>query len=204
MKKKITVLALSTMLFAICGSVEAQQTSKIFKIGYLDNSTASGSAVLLDAFRQELSKLGWIEGKSIAIEYRFAEQKNERLPELAADLVRLKVDLIVVVSPSPALAVKKATTTIPVVMTAVGDPVGLGLVASLGRPGGNVTGNSSLSPELITKRLEILKDAVPKLARVGLLRPPGGGLIIGVVLKELRPAAQVLKLKLEEIQVDAK
>src|SRR5262245_37046758 len=99
MKRKITVLALSTMLFAICGSVEAQQTSKIFKIGYLDNSTASGSAVLLDAFRQELSKLGWIEGKNITIEYRFAEQKTDRLPELAADLVRLKVDLIVVNSP---------------------------------------------------------------------------------------------------------
>jgi putative ABC transport system substrate-binding protein len=204
MKQKITVLTLSALLFALCHPAEAQQPKKVPRIGYLDSGTASGSAVLVEVFRQELSKLGWIEGKSIAIEYRFAEQKNERLPELAADLVRLKVDLIVVVSPSPALAVKKATTTIPVVMTAVGDPVGLGLVASLARPGGNVTGNSSLSPELITKRLEILKDAVPKLARVGLLRPPGGGLIIGVVLKELRPAAQVLKLKLEEIQVDAK
>src|SRR5262245_3502997 len=204
MNRKVSCLALVAMIFALSLPVEAQQPTKVLRIGYLDSGTASGSAVLVEVFRQELSKLGWIEGKSIAIEYRFAEQKNERLPELAADLVRLKVDLIVVVSPSPALAVKKATTTIPVVMTAVGDPVGLGLVASLARPGGNVTGNSSLSPELITKRLEILKDAVPKLARVGLLRPPGGGLIIGVVLKELRPAAQVLKLKLEEIQVDAK
>src|SRR5262250_3974080 len=95
MKRKITVLALSTMLFAICGSVEAQQTSKIFKIGYLDNSTASGSAVLVDALRQELSKLGWSEGKNFTIEYRFGEQNRERLPELAAELVRLKVDLIV-------------------------------------------------------------------------------------------------------------
>src|SRR5215468_1845319 len=131
MKKEITFLALCVMLLALCTSAEAQQAGKIFRIGYLDPSTVSGSAVLVEVFRQELSKLGWIEGKSIAIEYRFAEQKNERLPELAADLVRLKVDLIVVVSPSPALAVKKATTTIPVVMTAVGDPVGLGLVASL-------------------------------------------------------------------------
>src|SRR5262249_51343326 len=161
-----------------------------------------GNAVLLDGFRQELSKLGWIEGKNITVEYRFADQ-NERLPELAADLVRLNVDLIVVSSAPPALAVKKATTTIPVVMTAVGDPVGLGLVASLARPGGNITGNSSLSPELITKRLEILKDAVPKLARVALLQSPGS--VTGdLQLKELRPAAQVLKLKLEEIQVDAK
>ena len=161
MKRKITVLALSTMLFAICGSVEAQQTSKIFKIGYLDNSTASGSAVLLDAFRQELSKLGWIEGKNITIEYRFAEQKTDRLPELAADLVRLKVDLIVVNSPPPALAAKGASSTIPIVMTTSTDPVGEGLVASLARPGGNVTGLSTLAAELNTKRLEILKDAVP-------------------------------------------
>ena len=129
-------------------------------------------AVFLEAFRQELSKLGWVEGKNIAIEYRFAEQKTERLPELAADLVRLKVDLIVVPARA-ALAAKKATTTIPIVMANAGDPVGAGLVASLARPGGNVTGFSSLNFQLNTKRLEILKDAVPKLARGGLLRPPG-------------------------------
>ena len=160
----------------------------------------------MEAFRQELSKLGWIEGKNITIEYRFAEQKTERLPELAADLVRLKVDLIVVTGTPAALAAKSATTTIPIVMTNAGDPVGAGLVASLARPGGNVTGLSSLSPELNTKRLEILKDAVPKLARVGLLRPPGGSIAQDLQLKELRPAALALKLKLEEIetQPDAK
>src|SRR5215813_4130074 len=103
MKRKITVLSLSALLFALGFSAEAQQTSKIFKIGYLDNSTASGSAVLVEAFRQELSKLGWIEGKNITIEYRFAEQKNERLPELVADLVRLKVDVIVGTSTTSAL-----------------------------------------------------------------------------------------------------
>ena len=127
----------------------------------------------MEAFRQELSKLGWIEGKNITIEYRFAEQKNDRLPELAADLVRLKVDLIVATGTPSALAAKNATTTIPIVMTNAADPVGAGLVASLARPGGNVTGLSSLATELNTKRLEILKDAVPKLARVGLLRPSG-------------------------------
>src|SRR5215475_12574368 len=210
MKRKITVFAVSVMLFALCGSVNAQQSGKIFRIGFLDNSTASGIAVLLDAFRQELGKLGWIEGKNIAFEYRFAEGKNDRLPELAGDLVRLKVDLIVAASGPSALAAKQATTTIPIVMTSPPDPVAVGLVASLARPGGNVTGNSSLSPELNGKRLEILKDAVPKLARVGLLRRPvvNVGLNVGqnLQLKELRLAALALKLKLEEIetQLDAK
>jgi len=183
---------------------EAQQTGKIFRIGFLDNSNASGIAVLLEAFRQELRKLGWIEGKNINIEYRFGENKGpERLPELAADLVRLKVDLIVGSGTTAALAAKKATTTIPIVMANAGDPVGGGLVASLARPGGNVTGNSGLGPQLNTKRLEILKDVIPKLARVGLLRPPIG-IAQDLQLKELRPAAVALKLKLEEIETDAK
>jgi putative ABC transport system substrate-binding protein len=201
--KKLFCLALSALLFALCGSVDAQQAAKVPRIGFLDNGTASGSAVLVDTLRQELSKLGWVEGKNLAIEYRFAEQRSERLPELAADLVRLKVDLIVVSGTIPALAAKKATTTIPIVMTTAGDPVGAGLVASLARPGGNVTGLASLSFELNTKRLEILKDAVPKLARVGLLWPSGGS---DLSLKEIRPAALALKLKLEEIetQPDAK
>ena len=188
------------MLFALCGSVDAQQTGKIFRIGFLDTSTASGSAVLVKAFLQELSNLGWIEGKNIAIEYRFAEQKFERLPELAADLVRLTVDVIVAASTGAALAAKSATATIPIVMTNSGDPVAAGLVASLARPGGNVTGNSGLSPQLNTKRLEILKDAVPKLARVGLLRQTEGGAGTDLQLKELRPAAPALNLKLEEIE----
>src|SRR5215468_8923154 len=114
MKRTITVLALCAMLFALCASAEAQQPTKVPRIGFLDNSTASGIAVLLDAFRQELGKLGWIEGKNIAFEYRFAEGKNDRLPELAGDLVRLKVDLIVAASGPSALAAKQATTTIPI------------------------------------------------------------------------------------------
>ena len=207
MMKSIVIWLLATAIVISAPIANAQQSGKIFRIGFLDASTASGSAVLLEAFRQELSKLGWIEGKNITIEYRFAEQKSERLPELAADLVRLKVDLIVVSGTAPALAAKKATTTIPIVMTSAGDPVGAGLVASLARPGGNVTGLSSLATELNTKRLEILKDAVPKLARVGLLRAPGAQRIsTDLQLKELRPAAVALKLKLEEIetQPDAK
>jgi putative tryptophan/tyrosine transport system substrate-binding protein len=202
MRKNISLLALGAMLFTLCLSAHAQQPGKVFRIGYLDSSTASGSAVLVEAFRQELRKLGWIEGKNIAIEYRFAEQKGERLPELAAELVRLKVDLIVASSPPPASAAKKATSTIPIVING-GDPVGLGLVVSLARPGGNLTGLSSLAPELITKRLEILKDAVPKLARVGLLWWSGGRIPQEAQLKELRPAALALKLKLDEIETEA-
>jgi len=185
--------------------VDAQQAGKILRIGFLDNSTASGMAGLLEVFLQELSKLGWIEGKNLIIEYRFAEQNLERLPELAAELARLKVDLIVVTGSAAASAAKKATSTIPVVMTSPADPVGAGLVASLARPGGNLTGLSSLGTELNTKRFEILKDAVPKLTRVGLLRQPGAT-IQELQLKALRAAAPVLKLKLEEIrtQPDAK
>jgi putative ABC transport system substrate-binding protein len=187
----------------LCGArADAQQAEKIFRIGYLDRSTASGSAPVLEAFKQELRKLGWTEGKNITIEYRFAEASSERLPEFAADMVRLKVDLIVVSGTPFALAAKNATSTVPIVMTTAADPVGSGLVASLARPGGNVTGLSSLG-ELTTKRLEVLKDAVPKLARVGVLRPPGGQ---NLQLKELRAAALEVKLKLEEIdtQLNAK
>jgi putative ABC transport system substrate-binding protein len=194
MKKKITFLTLCAMLFALCSPADAQQPTKIPRIGFLDSSTAAGSAGLVEAFRQELTRLGWIEGKNITVEYRFAEQKLERLPELAADLVRLKVDLIVTSGGTTPLAAKGATTTIPIVMTTSTDPVGEGLVASLGRPGGNVTGLSGLANELNTKRLEVLKDAVPRLSRVGLLRTS-----TSVQWKEIKPAALALKIKLEEI-----
>jgi putative ABC transport system substrate-binding protein len=203
MKKTLRILLTAVAMISFLNTAEAQQTGKIFRIGYLDPSTASSMAVRLEAFRQELSKLGWVEGKNIAIEYRFAEQKPKRLPELAADLVRLKVDLIMVSGTPSVLAAKSATTTIPVVMTNASDPVGAGLVASLARPGGNVTGLSGLGTELITKRLEVLKDGVPKLIRVGLLWPSGGSVAVDLQLKEIRPAALALKLKLEEIETQA-
>jgi putative ABC transport system substrate-binding protein len=195
-----TILCLSlTIAVVVAGAIaEAQQTGKIFRIGFLDVSTASGMAVLIDAFREELTKLGWSEGKSFTIEYWFTEGKNDRLPELAADLVRSKVDLIVVTGGPAPVAAKKATTTIPIVMASGGDPVGAGLVASLARPGGNVTGLSSLNPELNTKRLEILKDAIPRLSRVGLLRSP----VTNLQVKEIRAAAPSLKLRLEEIETE--
>ena len=194
------------ILFVICFSAQAQPTGKVFRIGYLDLGTTSGSAFLLDAFQRELSRLGWSEGKNITFEYHFAEQKPERLSEFAADLIRLKVDLIVVTGTATALAAKKATGTIPIVMTSATDPVAAGLVASLMRPGGNVTGYSNLAPELNTKRLEILKDVIPKLTRVGLLREPRSDIAQDLQLKDLRAAATALKLKLEEsdTQLDAK
>jgi len=193
--RKLVGLVALAVAFALCGAVAtAQPTGKIPRIGFLDNSTASGSAVRLEAFRQELSKLGWSEGKNITIEYRFAEQKLERLPELAADLVRLRVDLIVVSGGPTPLAAKGAISTIPIVMTSTPDPVGSGLVASLARPGGNITGTASLTPELNTKRLEILKDAVAKLARVGYLQLAGGSILSARNLKELRPALALKKL----------
>jgi putative ABC transport system substrate-binding protein len=197
--RNILSILLIIAVMVVGGVASAQQPGKIFRIGFLDPTNASGMAVMLDAFRQELSKLGWIEGKNIAFEYRFAENKSERVPELAAELVRLKVDLIVTSGVPPALAAKKATSTIPIVMMAP-DPVGEGLVASLARPGGNVTGLSTLASELNTKRLEILKDAVPKLDRVGLLHRSSGNPGEELQLEELRVAASALKVKLEEIK----
>ena len=131
MKKNVFGLIFGAMLLALSFLAEAQQPKKVPRIGFLDTGTAPGSAVLVESFRQEMRKLGWIEGKNMTIEYRFAEQKTERLPELAADLVRLKVDLIVTQGTPAALAAKSATTTIPIVMASGGDPVGAGLVASL-------------------------------------------------------------------------
>ncbi len=201
MKKKITVLTLYAVFFALCSPAAAQQTGKIFRIGYLERTTAAGSAVLVGTFHQELSKLGWIEGKNITIEYRFAEQKIERLSELAAELVRLKVDVIVTGGFGPTRSAKEATATIPIVMAQDPDPVGNGLVVSLARPGGNITGLSALSNELGTKRLEILKDAVPRLSRVGYLRAADDNVQNQLALKEIRAAARSLRIQLVEIDM---
>src|SRR5262245_32250048 len=146
MSKRSLVITLAGLILALGYPAQAQQTGKVFRIGYLDPGTASSSASVLEAFREELHKLGWIEGKNITIEYRFADQKSARLPELAAELVRLKVDLIVVTGGGSTSAAKNATTTTAIVMATNPDPVGAGFVASLARPGGNITGNSVLSP----------------------------------------------------------
>jgi len=151
----------------VCGArAEAQQPTKIPRIGYLGGGSPSSNPARIEAFRQGLRELGYVEGKNIVIEWRYAEEKLDRLPALAAELVSLKVDIIVTAGPSVTRAAKEATNTIPVVMAFDSDPVGNGFVASLARPGGNITGLSSLAPELSGKRLELLKEIVPKLSRV--------------------------------------
>ena len=187
------------LTFAMCGAVaHAQQTGRIFRIGYLDGSSFSPTASFLEVFRERLSEAGWVEGKNIAFEYRFGEGKGfERLKELAAELVQIKVDVIVARGTSGGLAAKQATSTIPIVMTSGGDPVSAGIIKSLAQPGGNITGISTLSPELITKRLEVIKDVVPKLTLLGVLTVGEFGNVGGKrQIKELAPAAEALQVKL--------
>jgi putative ABC transport system substrate-binding protein len=176
MKAKILVYALAALILTTIPLAEAQQPTKVLRIGFLDNGTASGIAVLLEAFRQELSKLGWIEGKNLTIEYRFAEGKSERLPELPAEMVRLNVDIVVVAGEDASVqAAMKATKTIPIVMTSAGlDPFDPRLVVSPARSG-NLTGITLRGVDLVLggKRVELFKEAVPKVADVLALYDPG-------------------------------
>ena len=150
-----------------------QQTGKLPRIGYLRLTSPSDRPPLLDTFRQALRELRWVEGQNIVIDYRFAEGRLDRLPDLAAELVRLKVDIIVSAGTQGVTAAKNATETIPIVMIGVRDPIGTGLIASLARPGGNVTGVSgSAGLEIVAKQLELLKETVPKIRRVGILSNP--------------------------------
>src|SRR6266480_1254031 len=168
MSQKIFGLALCATLFALCSSAEGQQTKKIPRVGYI--ATRSGPGPSEKAFLQGLQSLGYIEGQTIMIEWRFAQEKFDRLPELASELVQLKVDAIVTSGGNPTVrAVKNATTTIPIVMAGVSDAVELGFVASLARPGGNITGTSVLAPELSGKLLELTKEAIPKASRMAVL-----------------------------------
>ena len=175
MKKKITVLTLCAMLFAFCVPADAQQTAgKIPRIGFLSrelhpSDSRAAESRRLESFRQGLRELGYIEGKNLIIEYRYADGRPERLPALAEELVRLKVDIIVTDTAAPARAARKATSTIPIVMVSAGNPIQAGLVASLARPGGNVTGLTGLTSELLGKRLELLKEVVPKVTRFAFL-----------------------------------
>ena len=171
MSKKVVCLALSAILLALVLPTQAQQPKKVPRIGILSPLSSSADD-LLDAFRQGLRELGYVEGRNIVIEYRSAEGRNDRLPELAAELVRLKVDVLVTTGPAAVGAGKQATSTIPIVMGAVGDAVDFGFVASLARPGGNITGMSWLGPELNAKRLELLKEVFPKVVRVAVLWDP--------------------------------
>ena len=195
MKAKILVYALPALILATIHLAEAQQPKKIPRIGYL---TGVGSAPN-EAFLQGLRDLGYVEGKNILIEFRTTGGKSERRPELAAELVRLKVDVIVADTAGEVTAAKNATATIPIVMRGVADPIALGLVASLAHPGGNITGVATLAPELSGKRLELLKEVIPKLSRVALLTPRGQALRTSI--KETEVAAQALGLQLQILQV---
>jgi putative ABC transport system substrate-binding protein len=174
----------------------AQQTGKIYRIGFLGNSTAALEVNLVGPFRDGLRDLGYIEGSNTQIEYRWAEGRYERFPALIAELIALKVDVIVTAGTPAALAVMKATTSIPLVMIAVGDPVGTGLVASLSRPGGTATGLSSIAPDMEGKRLELLRELVPKVSQIAVLWNPANA-FHGVSSKQARDAAQAMRIKLQ-------
>jgi putative tryptophan/tyrosine transport system substrate-binding protein len=200
MKRKIINLALCAVLFALCSSVESQQPKKIAKIAYLAPSTPAAAAHLVEAFRQGLRELGYVEGKTVVLELRYGEARAERLSELARELAGLKMDVIVTSTDVAIAAVKRETQTIPIVMANSTDPVGTGFVASLAHPGGNITGLSSISPELSGKRLELLREVVPGLSRVAFLWNPD---VRGAVLdyKETEDAAGSLRLQLQSVEV---
>ena len=166
MSKAIAVVIFTAVMLATVSSTEAQQPTKIPRIGYLTGATPGGQSARIAAFRQGLRELGYVEGKNIIIEYRYAEGQFDRLPALAAELVRLKVDVIVTGGGGLTRAAKEATNSIPIVMAQDADPVANGFVASLARPGGNITGLSNLSPEISGKQLELVKEIIPKLARL--------------------------------------
>jgi ABC-type uncharacterized transport system substrate-binding protein len=198
MSSKILFWLLTTVLLITAPFAQAQQPQKVSRIGFLSTAAHSSLSSRLEAFRQGLRELGFIEGKNIAIEYRSAEGKPDRLPGLAAELVRLKVDCIVTAGDTPTRAAKQATSTIPIITTSVGDPVGYGFVASLARPGGNITGLSSYSTDLAGKRLELLKETIPKLSRAAVFSDPSSAT---TDLKETEAAARLLKVQVIFLEV---
>ncbi len=200
MRKEFICLALSAMLMALGLPAQAQQPKKIAKIGYLFASTPAATAHNIEAFRQGMRELGQVEGKTFVLELRYGEGKAERIAEFARELVGLKVDVIVAVTDGVIAAFKRETQTIPIVIALSSDPVGTGFVASLARPGGNVTGLSSISPELSGKRLELLREIVPGLSRVAFLWNPD---VRGAVLdyNATESAARLLRLQLQSVEV---
>jgi ABC-type uncharacterized transport system substrate-binding protein len=196
----VLVVAIVLGVLAATIASDAQGPATVRRVGYL---TPISQPAREDAFRQELRRLGYAEGQNIAIEYRSADGRFERLPELAAELVDLKVDVIVAVVTQAALAAQKATSTIPIVMVGVSDPVGSGLVASLARPGGNVTGTSSRTTDVVGKQLELLREMRPKTSRVAVLWNPGNLVFQKQLLGEAKEAATKLKVKLHLVEARA-
>ena len=200
MSKQVICLALGALLFALSFPAEAQQPKKVPRIGYLSGSPPFSIAEHNEAFRRGLRELEYMEGKNIVIEWRSAEGKRDRLPALATELVHLKVDVIVTAGPLVTRAAKEATVTIPIVMAQDPDPVGNGFVASLARPGGNITGLSRIAPELSGKQMELLKEIVPMLSRVavfGTSTRPGNAL----TLREVELAAGTFGVKLQYLDI---
>ena len=201
--KSVIGFATCALLLALCFPAEAQQSGKVPRVGYVassGNSTDPGPSG--QAFRQELQDLGYIEGKNILVEYRYIEGNPDRIPGLLAELLHLKVDILVATSPTAIRTAKQATTTIPIVMVTTQDPVAAGIVDSLARPGGNVTGLTQLARDLSGKRLELLKEAIPTLSRVGVLTvagPPPTG--VSTSLQEYEAAARALKIPIQSLQV---
>jgi putative tryptophan/tyrosine transport system substrate-binding protein len=197
-KAGVLLILLVVVLLAIAVIAEARPAAKVPRIGVLLVGSAGGSG--LEAFRQGLHDLNYIEGKNIIVEYRFAKGNPERIPDLAADLIHKKVDVIITGGSAQARVIQKLTTTIPIILAVSGDPVGTGLAASLARPGGNITGLSMISPELSGKRLELLKEAAPKIDRVGVL---WDALVPDNTLdfKTTQLAARALGLKLQSLDV---
>ena len=200
MSKRIFLFGLCAIFLTLSFSAEAQLPTKIPRIGYLSNVSQFADSARYEAFRQGLRELGYVGGKNIVIEYRSGEGKSDRLPALVTELVRLKIDVIVSTGPTVTRFAKEATTTIPIVFAQEGDPVERGFVASLARPGRNITGLSTLSPELNGKRLELLKETVPKLSRVAVLGS-STSTSPGRFLKDHEPVAVALGIKLQFLDI---
>jgi len=202
-REKILIFAFGALILALCFPVQAQQPAdKAARIGYLGLEQSPSVSPREKAFLDGLRDHGWIEGQNMMIERRFWENRADRLPSLAEEMVRLKLDIIVTTSGSAALAVKKITRTIPIVMTASADAVTQGIVASLARPGGNVTGLTNITPDLTGKQLELLKEAFPKISRVAVLDcPPSGGTVADKRKSETDAAARVLKVRVQSFEV---
>lgn len=196
------LIAIGTGALAAPLASFAQQQGKVRRIGFLGVSTASGYESRIAALRAGLRALGYVEGTNVVIEFRWAEGKYERLPQLAAELVRSKVEIIVTYGTPGTLACKQATSTIPIVMATAGDAVATSLVASIARPGGNITGSTFFNPELAAKRLELLRESLPRTRRVAALINPGNP-AIGPVLQAMEPTAKSLKLELQKVEVRA-
>jgi len=193
-------VCLAAVPFLTSASLNAQQPVKVARIGFLDPTSSAVSKARIEAFREGLHRLGYSEGKNIAIDYRFADGNSERLNELAAELVRLNVDIIVTRAIPGAVAAQHATIKTPVVFVGVADAVAAGIVASLARPGGNVTGLTSLAPELSGKRLEVLRETFPKVLRIAVLRNPSNA-GDSITWKETEEAAEALGLQLHALEV---